>query len=138
TPAFFTDGTSARVLRPGENVLVIPYGDRGNSMQWQAQADMAFRMPEGDVNAVSPTSFTRWPILDTFYEGDVDPGAHRALRAFLGAHDVGAVVVKDGYPGPWARLFGPLDGHPLHEGGVTVYRVPSEVLTSDADATPPP
>ncbi len=34
-----------------------------------------------------------------------------------------AIVVADGVPGPWSRLFGSLGTIPRHIGGVTLYRV---------------
>src|SRR5436309_9903181 len=36
TPVFFVGGQYRTLLPRGANVLVVPYGDRGNSMLWQA------------------------------------------------------------------------------------------------------
>jgi hypothetical protein len=137
TPAFFAEGTYRRYLAPGANVLILPFGDRGSSMLWQAQTDMAFRMPEGYVNVVSPESFTAWPVLQTFITGQPSGGLQEQVKGFLGAHRVRDVVVADGTLGPWDDLFGPLDPDPVRTGGVTLYRVPAEVLRDYRHAIPP-
>ena len=46
-PAFFTDRTYANELQPREIILPLPWGQRGNSMYWQLQSDMYFRMAGG-------------------------------------------------------------------------------------------
>jgi hypothetical protein len=123
-PPFFADGLYRQYLRPGENVLVIPYGDRGSSMYWQAETGFAFRMPGGYVSVVPPPGFKDLSILRTFYDSELYSTADRDLRAFLADKGVGAIVVVDGYPGPWQELFEPIDPSPRHAGGVTVYDVP--------------
>jgi hypothetical protein len=137
TPAFFSTGIYRSYLRANENVLVIPYGDRGNSMMWQAQTGMAFRMPAGYVTVIPPKSFSAWPILGTFYDGTIISDMDAQLKGFVGAKRVGAVVVLDGYPGPWEQVFGLLDRAPVRVGGVTLYRVPAEILRAYANAKPP-
>lgn len=123
TPAFFSKGMYRQHIRPGENVLVLPYAERGNSALWQAQTGMYYRTAGGYVGIAAP-EFLRWPAVYTFYAGGLMPNHGPQLRAFLDAHDVRAVVVKDGAEGPWAELFGTLAVEPLRAGGVTFYRVP--------------
>ncbi len=48
-PALFSEGAYRRELPPHAVVLALPYGWRGDSMLWQAQADFAFTMPEGNL-----------------------------------------------------------------------------------------
>ncbi len=47
TPEFFSSGLYRRYIAPGANVLVTPYFILGNSMLWQAQTEMYFRMAGG-------------------------------------------------------------------------------------------
>ena len=124
TPAFFSQGLFRTRVPAGANVLVIPYGDRGNSMLWQAQAGFAFSMPEGYVSVVPPPEFSRWPILKTLYTGELITDAERQLRAFLQDKGVEAIAVVKGRAGPWAELFGPLDPSPEDVGGVLLYLLP--------------
>jgi hypothetical protein len=129
TPAFFATGAYRGSLHPGENVLVIPYGHNGEAMLWQAMTGFAFRMPEGYVSVVPPPEFADDPFLGTLYNGTPATGVDGQLRAFLRGHQVQAVAVVDGTPGPWDTLFGRLDPSPTDAGGVTVYRVPASVLS---------
>ena len=51
TPTFFQDQTYASVLRPDENVFIIPTTP-GEEMAWQATAGFSFRMPEGNIGVI--------------------------------------------------------------------------------------
>ena len=123
-PAFFSSGAYRRHLAPGENTLVLPYSERGNSSLWQAYTGMYFRMAGGYVGTAA-REFLRWPIVYTFFSGGLMPNAGEQLRAFLGAHDVRTVIVADGTEGPWRELMSTLGTAPLQVGGVTLYQVPS-------------
>jgi hypothetical protein len=135
-PAFFRDGVYRRYLAPGENTIVIPYGDHGHSMLWQEETGMYFRMAGGYVTVVSPKEFRDWPIVLTLRGAAVDVDAAEDLKAFVGAHDVGAIVVletdRDLDP-----LFAIIDPDPVHVGGVVLYRVPAGILRQYANARPP-
>jgi hypothetical protein len=133
TPPFFTSGRFRSYIEPGENVLVIPYGNQGNSMLWQAQADLSFRMPGGYLGVVPPPQFSEWPIVDALYSGDVIPGHEEHLKSFLAAHGVELVVVDVQARGDWLAFFEPLGVRPLEVGGVRLYRVPISVLSASAD-----
>jgi hypothetical protein len=61
TPAFFTGSDYQRYLATDETALIIPYGDQGNSMLWQAATGMYFRMAGGYVSSLKPPAFSRWP-----------------------------------------------------------------------------
>jgi hypothetical protein len=127
TPPFFADGLFRASLRPGATIVVIPYAFRGDSMLWQAQAGFGFRMAEGYVSVVVPPEFARWPIMKTFLTGELVPDAEGELRAFLHDKGVEAIVVVQGWVGPWAQLFRPVDPHPERIGGVVLYRVPTSL-----------
>jgi len=53
------------------------------------------------------------------------PNYARELRRFLAAKHVTAIVVAQGFGGPWARLFGTLGVRPVTTGGVVLYRLDS-------------
>jgi hypothetical protein len=130
TPAFFAQGLYRDRLEPGSNILVVPFGDRGNSMLWQAQSDFGFDMPEGYVSVSVPPEFSGYPILKTLYDGELIPDADQELRRFLHDKGVTAIVLKDGLVGPWADLFRRIDPQPEGIGGVALYRVPGSILGS--------
>jgi hypothetical protein len=135
-PQFFRDGVYRRYLTPGENTIVIPYGDHGHSMLWQEETGMYFRMAGGYVTVRPPVAFRTWPILPTLYGSISDPDPEGDLKAFVGANGVGAIIVADS-SGQFVALFSFLDPNPVHVGGVTVFRVPPDVLRSYANARPP-
>jgi hypothetical protein len=135
-PPFFRDGVYRQYLSPGENTIVIPYGDRGHSMLWQEETGMYFRMAGGYVTVRPPQAFRDWPILSTLYGTVADPNAEEDLKAFVGANDVRAIIVADTSSGS-LPLLSFLDPNPVHVGGVTVFHVPSDILRRYANAQPP-
>jgi hypothetical protein len=124
-PAFFGNGVYRDYLAVGDNALIIPFGDRGNSMLWQAKTGFHFRMPEGYLSVTTPSEFANLPILETFYSGRLIPNYMTELRAFLRALSVDAIVVVEGTPGPWRQLFLSVDPSPLRIADVILYRVSS-------------
>jgi hypothetical protein len=63
TPEFFVTPLLTRYLDRDEIVLVLPNSSDGNSMLWQAQAAMYFRMSGGYVGGIPP-GFSVEEILD--------------------------------------------------------------------------
>jgi hypothetical protein len=119
TPAFFAQGLYRRYLTRDANVLMIPYGRNGDSMLWQAQSNMYFRMPGGYFNLIPP-DFRRWSIINTLYTGTPTPNDGAQLKAFLAAEHVDAIVVADRKPA-WSSLFASLGVEPHAVGGVDFY-----------------
>jgi hypothetical protein len=129
-PPFFTTQLYKDHLRPDETVLVIPYGLNGNSMLWQAETDMYFRMPGGYIAPDVPVGYWRDPVarvlLNPDVEGPVTPQRLRLpLRDFIVRRGVGAVIIGDSSPAPWAAVIESLGVRPAHVGDVLVYDVPS-------------
>jgi hypothetical protein len=127
TPQFFTGGMYRTALAPGENVIVIPYGPSGNSMLWQAQSRMYFRMA-GGWTSITPREFQSWPIVDALWKGTSLPDAHAQLEAFMAAHGVSAIIAADFERARWAPLLDSIDPAPQHIGGVTIYRPSGSAL----------
>jgi len=92
TPAFFLSGAYRDYLQPLEIVLPIPYGWRGNSLMWQAQSEMYFRMA-GAWTGPPPAEFERWPAMVALFNGKYLPDPEMQLKAFMAAHQVTAVLV---------------------------------------------
>jgi hypothetical protein len=123
TPAFFLDGLYRNYLAPDDIVVILPYGLRGNSLLWQAQTDIYFRMA-GGYTGVMPPEFESWPIVDAMYAGVYLPDADNQLKAFLANHDVSAVIVSDQEEKAWRPLLSTLGVIPVSVGGVAIYRIP--------------
>lgn len=122
-PPFFARGLYARVLHRGDHLLTIPA--LGPGQRWLADAGFPVDLSTGSGGQGLPASFTRYPVWDAMiafpYRLPADYPA--ALRRFLAAKRVTVIVVANGVPGPWVRLFGSLRIVPRHIGGVTLYRV---------------
>jgi hypothetical protein len=96
TPEFFRSGAYRNQLAPGETILVLPYGESGNSMYWQAETGMYFAMAEGHFP--TPRSFLAWPIVGSFLDGGQIPDESEQLNAFLATHGVNAVLFRQDNP----------------------------------------
>jgi hypothetical protein len=64
-PAFFTDGLYRACVRPGDNLLAIPYNQHGDSLLWQAESGFRFGLAEGYVRPGWPTAYDASPIRRT-------------------------------------------------------------------------
>ena len=92
TPPFFLSGAYRDYLQPAEIVLPVPYGWRGNSLMWQAQSDMYFRMA-GAWTGPPPAEFERWPAMVALFNGRYLPDPELQVKAFLAAHQVSAALL---------------------------------------------
>jgi len=128
SPEFFTTELFKQYLARDETVVVLPYGMTGNSMLWQAESDIYYRMAGGYTMAVPPDAFLAWPITNYFLHRDAIPDAEDQLKAFLATHDVRTVLVTDEAWSHWKPLMSTLATSFQHAGGVYIYRVPAEEL----------
>jgi hypothetical protein len=128
SPEFFTTRIFKKYVSPNENVVVLPYGVTGNSMLWQAESDMYYRMAGGYVSVSPPDAFLAWPITNYFLHKDAIPDAEDQLKAFLATHDVHTVLVSEQVWPLWKPLLDSLATSPQNAGGVYIYRVPEEEL----------
>jgi hypothetical protein len=129
-PRFFTAGIYRDYLRPGENVIALPYGYYGNSMLWQAETGFYFRMPEGYLGHFAPEPFASEPVLGELYAGNKEFNRAR-LASFVAAHHVGAIVVDKSQLLSLDRFSAELSSLGLSSistGGVILYPIPSSGL----------
>ncbi len=142
-PQFFTSGAYSRYIKPGEIAVVVPYGWSGNSMLWQAQSDMYFRMA-GGYTGMPPAEFQRWPAMVALFNGTYLPDPEPQLKAFLAAHDVTAVFAdaraKDSSDPRqrqnYSTVTAALGPAPAEDGGVMIYRFAPASLAPWRDLNP--
>lgn len=130
SPAFFTTDLHRQYLEPSQNVLVLPFGIRGNSMLWQAETGMYYRTVGGYPGGLLPTDFRDWPIVNAFLDAAYLPDRGAQLSAFMAHHAVNTVVVADNDPNAraWHALASACCERQQSVGGVTLYRVAPAVL----------
>jgi hypothetical protein len=121
-PRFFTTQVYRNYLRRGETVLLLPWGQEGYGMLWQAETGFWFRQTGAYVGALLPVDYQRDPLLAPFYGSTVPPTLDE-VRGFLGGRSVGAVVIQQSRQGYWSRLLTGIGLHGTAVGGVVVYPV---------------
>jgi hypothetical protein len=120
-PPFFTTHEYRSVLTRGETVLVVPWGQLGFGMLWQAETGMWFRMAGGYLNAVYTPDYVTDPFFHTLLNNLAPDPAQ--LRSFLARRHVGAVVVEPVLAPQWPAALAAIGLKPTWMGGVLVYRV---------------
>jgi hypothetical protein len=128
-PKFFSQRVYRHYLRRDENILIIPYSYMGDSMLWQAQTGMDFRMAEGWTGA-APSEFLRWPIVNSLITGSSMPDYGGQFTSFLGHYNVEAIVVCSNKRGPWTKLLTSLGDKPLEADDVVLYPIPTAMLAA--------
>jgi hypothetical protein len=125
TPAMFRDGRWRQYIDPGGIIMPLPYARYGNSMLWQATAQMSFRMASG-YTSVTPLQFNRLPIVN-YLSGAIDlPEAAEHLKAFIASKHVSMIVaaIDDPNFAMWQKLLDDLGINPVNSGGVLMYPIP--------------
>ncbi len=136
-PAFFGDRAYATELEPGEIILPLPWGQKGNSMYWQLQSDMYFRMA-GGWTGFSPFEFRRMPVANYFY-GSIDlPEADDQLKAYIARFGVQAVVAdpKEANFESFKQTLDALGIAALNKRGVWIYKIPRDSFAAYAKLPP--
>jgi hypothetical protein len=132
-PAFFTDRAYANELEPREIILPLPWAQNGNSMYWQLQSDMYFRMA-GGWTGFAPFEFRRMPAANYFYGGINLAEAGDQLKAYIARFGVRAVIAdpKEANFPIWQRTLASLGVAPLNEKGVWIYKIPRDSFAAYA------
>ena len=132
-PAFFTDRTYASELEPREIILPLPWGNLGNSMYWQLQSDMYFRMA-GGWTGISPFEFDRMPVNNYFYGGIDLPEAGDQLKAYVARFGVQAVIADpiEANFETFKQTLDSLGVAGLNEKGVWIYKIPHDSFAAYA------
>lgn len=120
-PPFFATREYRSVLRRGETALVLPFGNFGFSMLWQADTDMWFRMAGGYLWREPTPDYVADPLLPALY-GQAKPSP-AIVSAFLLRRHVGAVIIGPGAPPGWPGALAALGLKPISLGGVLFYKV---------------
>ncbi|MGH7813054.1 MAG: hypothetical protein ACREQI_03525 [Candidatus Binataceae bacterium] len=135
SPAVFTSGAFRDYLKPHETVLVLPFGWRGDSMLWQAETNMYFKMT-GGWTGLFPKQYKEWPIFHAFVFSAYLPDASEQLGAFLAHFHVDAAVVADSEPDAraWGTLLAKFSGGGKRVSGAAIYRMNPAALAPFRDA----
>jgi len=138
-PSFFAEGKFPYFLRNDETVVILPYGNRGNSMLWQADADFYFKMAGGYTGPAIIDEFQKWPAVNALYWGSEIADAAAQLGAFFAAHDVREVLVQQSRVPEYQPVLAALKDlclAPNRFGEVIVYPVATDKIAQYRDLKP--
>jgi hypothetical protein len=138
TPVFFRSREYKRYISQGDIILILPdtINSTSQALLWQAQTDFYFRSATGFYQP--PEDYQRWPITASFVNGGKIPDFSEQLDAFLGSHQVRAIIVDGASPGSWPDMLSGAGMTAIATGGVFFYKVPPHVLASFRNATAHP
>ena len=123
TPDFFSKGTFKQYFAENDTLLIFPFGSHGNSMLWQAQTNMYFRMAGGYIGPQKPKEYRRWPVVTALQEDRKDPSISAQLRPFLISHDAKGIVVARPDREKWRAVLVKLGVEPIQVDDVLVYKL---------------
>lgn len=117
-PRFFSSGEYRNYIRPGERIIVLPYGP---SMWFQAETHFYFHMVGGYVGGAEPPPFSGIAVDNVLNGGPLIAGYGRAFQHFLTHYKVGAIVVYGPQRKNLRTLLASLPVRGIDIGGVTVF-----------------
>jgi hypothetical protein len=122
-PAFFTQGTYRKYLKPGETVVVVSH--RGNAgMMFQAYTGFYFNIAGGFINAsLSHVDALPDPVENLSHlPGKVGKRRIEDFKAYVKSADIGAIIVERDWSEHWMYVFAKLGMKSTTVGGVTIFR----------------
>lgn len=121
TPLLFSSGQFRSYIPRDATLLILPFGLFGNSMLWQAESGMYFKMAGGYISGVTPPEYLRWFSVKQLSSGKPTRLAPDIV-SFLVTHNVYAIVVASQLS-DWRSALSSLGVEPLEVGNVLFYRV---------------
>jgi hypothetical protein len=120
-PPLLATGAYHRYLRPGETVWAVdPFHSR--QMIWQAETGFSFRLA-GGFFGVTPPGLHPPAAQAQLGMGSVSGASVASIRAFLGSHRVGAVLMAE-EPAAAVRVMGTATGVAgIRRGGMVIFRL---------------
>ena len=106
-PPLFTNAAYRNVITPKDTALLLPVGGSGNSMLWQAETGLRFKMASGYVvPPEAPDPYKNLPIYPTLTGGAPIPDETGAAATFLYTHHVTVAVIDptESTAAPWVPL----------------------------------
>ncbi len=124
-PSFFSTTTYQHYLRPGETILPIKWGRLGESLMWQAEDHMYWKMANGYWLFGPPASWSNRVGMD-LWMNHPRPGDGPLLRDMIIKRHVSDVVVENDSVARWQQTIRAAGLRPTARvGGITIYHVPA-------------
>jgi hypothetical protein len=124
-PNLFTSPAFAHVIGARDTALVLPVGDQGDGMLWQAEAHLRFKLAGGYVvPPEAPDPYKHDPIYPTLIAGVRVPLEEAHAQSFLLIHGITVAALAPGDPlaSPWIGILQRLGWQARLVGGVIILR----------------
>ena len=132
-PPFFNNNifnNYKKFIKKDSNVLIIPFGYNGLSLYYQAIDGMYYKTAGGYLGA-TPSYFSKYPIVHTFYDAEPIPYSKMELGNFLFKHNVKKIILIPPVNKYYFRLFDKIEPgkKPVYKNGVYIYSVSPKVIS---------
>jgi hypothetical protein len=128
-PSFFSTGATAQVLRPGENVYVIP-SNKGEEMLWQAASGFWFKLAQGYIGPIPPELDSGQMALGLHLRKVPVVPTPEEFASWTRQRNVSAVILDDRASQKYGHLLLSAGLDSVFVGdGVSVWRWPTDVTT---------
>jgi hypothetical protein len=124
-PKLFAASAYKQAIGAHDIALVLPVGIAGQSMLWQAEAKLGFRMASGYVLAPEAADpYKRYAIYPTLTTGAPVPNESAAAAEFLGANRITVAILEASAAAnsPWVPILEHLGWGPTTRDGVVLLR----------------
>lgn len=134
-PTLISDNIYKKWLKPGDVIVILPYGSLGDSMLWQFSSNMYFSMAGGYLG-YTPLEFAEDPTVQAFFQNSISlnnnlaaqPNLKMSTINFLISHHVKAIFVYQNLT-TWKSFFKTIGMTPISADGVDVYLTKNMIKT---------
>ncbi|EKD54929.1 MAG: hypothetical protein ACD_60C00032G0013 [uncultured bacterium] len=122
-PLFFSAGIYKKYLSSEDNLLILPYFDKGAQLLWQEQSHFSFRMADGYLGDM-PAAYQKDAVSLYLLKTKPDSALNKKIfLAFLNNHHITKIIIADRTHLAWSSLLNQIDPSPQKVGGVVLYRL---------------
>jgi hypothetical protein len=139
-PRLFTTSAYHHAIGPRDTALVLPVGIAGQSMLWNAEAHLGFKMASGYVVAPEASDPYKHDAIDPTLTYGVEVTDQQAAAArFLASHHVTVAVLgaRAATTSPWVPILEQLGWRATTLAGATLLR-PAGIIPEPPQPSPPP
>jgi hypothetical protein len=142
-PPFFSASLYQRYIKPGDNILILPYGSYSREAMWQQATGFAFTLaagygtyvphPENIMPVNHRLATTGTPVIRQPANAAEANAFQYYIEQYLATEHITGVVVREDFETQFSPYFAFLSEPPVHIGGVWYYAVPPQLSLA-----PPP
>jgi hypothetical protein len=122
-PELFTTGLYKSCLGRNENVLLLPFGTRGDTMLWQVRSGFWFRLAGGYISPYPPKGYTLTEGMFRVATEEIPPDVTTGgVLQLVRLKHVTTIVLDADQESLWGHVLRPF-ANPQRVGGALIYRL---------------